>query len=168
MNSGEADFRSANIHGMGTPAPDDVRFTETARYLAMPDTTFRAWAKGYRRTFSERPSVTGKALITGVASERPGGPTIPFIGLAEGMFLSALRRAGMPLQQIRPALDLVRSEIGVAHALASKRLFLVGAQLLWEVSSHGKLDDETRHGARDLVVLRDGQYVFRQVIDQYL
>lgn len=84
------------------------------------------------------------------------------------MFLSALRRAGIPLQQIRPALEVVRTKIGVEHALASKRLYVAGAQLLWEVSKEGAVDDEARAGARDLIVLRSGQYVFREVIERYL
>lgn len=156
-------------------APDDARFTvplytmaEAARYLGVPATTFGAWVQGYRREFADRPPVTGKPLITGVEPEMRGGPSIPFGGLAEGMFLSGLPRAGIPLQQIRPALDVVRTKIGVEHALASKQLYVAGAQLLWEVSRAGSVDDETRHGARDLIVLRDGQYVFRQVIDRYL
>jgi hypothetical protein len=44
------------------------------------------------------------------------------------MFLSALRRGGMPLQQIRPAHELVRTKLGVEHALASRPLWIVGAQ----------------------------------------
>ena len=98
-----------------------------------------------------------RAYHTGLRPEFRGGPSIPFIGLAEGMFLSALRRAGMPLQQIRPALDLVRTKLGVEHALASRRLWMAGAQLLWEVSTADDVDADTRHGARDLIVLRDGQ-----------
>lgn len=81
------------------------------------------------------------------------------------MFLSALRRAGVPLQQIRPALSLVQDKLGVAHALASRRLYAVGAQLLWEVSEQGELDADSR---RALIVLRDGQYVFREVVERYL
>ncbi|WP_162830057.1 DUF433 domain-containing protein [Amycolatopsis palatopharyngis] len=141
---------------------------EAARYLDVPTTTFGAWVKGYRREFVDRPPVTGEAMITGVEPEVRGGPSIPFVGLAEGMFLSALRRAGMPLQQIRPALEEVRTKIGVEHALASKRLYMAGAQLLWEVSREESVDDDTRHGARELIVLRDGQYVFSRVIERYL
>lgn len=106
--------------------------------------------------------------MTSLPPDRRGGPAIPFGGLAEGIFLSALRRAGMPLQQIRPMLDLVRTELGIEHVLAARRLYVVGAQLLWEVSTEDDVDEEVRHTARDLVVLRDGQYVFRQVIEQYL
>jgi uncharacterized protein (DUF433 family) len=92
-------------------------------------------------------------------------PSVPFVGLAEGMFLSALRKANVPLQQIRPALNLVRERLGVAHALASKRLYIVGAQLLWEVAEEGDLDPDAR---RALIVLRNGQYVFRDVVESYL
>lgn len=81
------------------------------------------------------------------------------------MFLSALRKAAVPLQQIRPALHLVRERLGVVHALASKRLYAVGAQLLWEVAEEGALEPEDR---RALIVLRNGQYVFREVVERYL
>lgn len=155
--------------------PDDPRFAvplytsmEAARYLDVHPGTFASWVKGYRREFPDRPTVTGAPLITGLRPEFRGAPSIPFIGLAEGVFLSALRRAGMPLQQIRPALELVRTKLGVEHALASRRLWVAGAQLLWEVSTSDDVEADARHGARDLIVLRDGQYVFRQVIEQYL
>ncbi|MGI5491547.1 DUF433 domain-containing protein [Microtetraspora malaysiensis] len=155
--------------------PDDVRFTmplytasEAARYLDVRDTTFRRWVRGYRREVAGRPPVQGAPLITDLPSTGPGRPSIPFIGLAEGMFLSALRKAGMPLQQIRPALELVRTRIGVEHALASRKLYVAGAQLLWEVSAEGEIDEDARHSARDLIVLKDDQYVFRQIIEQYL
>lgn len=161
--------------GVTLTAADDLRFTvpiytsaEAARYLDVHPDTFSTWVKGYRKEFRDRPPVHGQSLITGIEPEFRGGPSIPFIGLAEGMFLSALRRAGMPLQQIRPALDLVRSRLGIEHALASRRLFVAGAQLLWEVSTTPGVDMDARNGARDLVVLRDGQYVFRKVVERYL
>lgn len=153
----------------------DVRFTvplytqaEASRYLTAPESTFRTWAQGYVRRPPGRPTVAGDPLVTFVPPRKAGDPSIPFIGLAEGLFLSALRRAGVALQQIRPALALVRKRIGVEHALASRRLYAAGAQLLWEVSEDRSLDREGRHAARDLIVLRSGQYVFRQVIEQYL
>jgi uncharacterized protein (DUF433 family) len=132
------------------------------------ETTFRRWVKGYHQEFRDRPPVDGEALISDLPPTVRGGPSIPFVGLAEGMFLAALRKAGVPLQQIRPALELVRTKIGVEHALASRRLYAVGPQLLWEVSEEAEVDDDARHGARDLIVLKNDQYVFRQVIDQYL
>jgi uncharacterized protein (DUF433 family) len=150
----------------------DVRFSiplytqsEAARYLDMPASTFRTWTQGYERRPSGRPAVKGSALVTYRRPRHPSDPSVPFVGLAEGMFLSALRKAEVPLQQIRPALNLVRERLGVVHALASKRLYAVGAQLLWEVAEEGALDPGDR---RALIVLRNGQYVFREVVERYL
>jgi uncharacterized protein (DUF433 family) len=131
---------------------------EAARYVDMPVTTFRDWVKPLRGR-------SGRPMVSSFRSAVPGQPTVPFIGLAEAMFLSALRRAGVPMQQIRPALAVVEDRIGVAHALASRRLFALGPQLLWEVSAAGELGADQR---RALIVLRDGQYVFREVVERYL
>lgn len=171
-------MRSANEAGR------DSRFTiplysqaETARYVDMPASTLRTWTQGYeRRGRSPHPPnqktrstgkriVKGSPIVTYFSPRHPSDPTVPFVGLAESMFLSALRKAGVPLQQIRPALSLVQSRLGVSHALASRRLYVAGAQLLWEVAEEGELDSGAR---RALIVLRDGQYVFREVIERYL
>lgn len=138
---------------------------EAARYVDMPASTFRTWAQGYERGGSGRSTVKGAPLITYIPAPRAADPSVPFVGLAEAMFLSALRKAGIPLQQIRPALGLVRDRLGVSYALASRRLYAAGPQLLWEVSEEGELDSDSR---RALIVLRDGQYVFREVIENYL
>jgi uncharacterized protein (DUF433 family) len=154
---------------------EDIRFgvplytqTEAAGYLDMPPTTLRSWAQGYRNTFPDRPPVHGDPLITHLGKPHSPRPSIPFIGLAEGMFLSALRRADVPMQQIRPVLEVVRERLGVEYALASQRLHLLGAQLLWEVSEDDLLDRDERREARKLIVLKDGQYVFREVVEQYM
>lgn len=154
---------------------DDVRFavplytqTEAAHYLDMPPTTFRSWARGYHNKFPDRPAVRGEPLITHLGPAGSPHPSIPFIGLAEGMFLSALRRARVPMQQIRPALELVRERLGVGYALASQRLYVAGAEILFEVSETGALDREERREARRLIVLRNGQYVFKEVVEQHM
>jgi len=43
-----------------------------------------------------------------------------------------------------------------------------GAWLLWEVSTSVGVDTDARKRFRDLIALRDGQYMFRQVIEQFL
>ncbi|WP_415941447.1 DUF433 domain-containing protein [Streptomyces sp. 067-1] len=156
-----------------TDQGEDVRFSvplytqkEAARYLDMAPRTFGNWARGYRTTFPDRPQVVGSPLITYIGSPHSSHPSIPFIGLAEGMFLSALRRAQVPLQKIRPALELVRRRIGVEHALASRRLYVAGADLLYEIGDD--LGGEDKRETRKLIVLKDGQYVFREVIDGFL
>lgn len=151
---------------------EDTRFSvplytqeAAAHYLHTPASTFGSWARGYRNHYPNRPDVVGGPLITSLGNSRRGA-SIPFIGLAEGMFLSALRAAHVPMQKIRPALDLVRDELGVEHALASKRLYTDGAELLYEVSDH--LDGDERREPRKVVVLRNGQYVFREVVERYM
>ena len=92
---------------------------------------FRSWARGYVRRSPTRPDVTGEAIVTALPAH-DADPTIPFIGLAEGVVLAAIRRYGVPLQRIRPALDVLRAELGIDHALASRRLYTDGAELLYD------------------------------------
>ena len=66
--------------------------TEAARYLDVPATTLASWAKGYRRAGKGRTEVTGSPVLTTVPSP-VRGPVIPFVGLAEGLVLTAMRRA---------------------------------------------------------------------------
>lgn len=92
-----------------------------------------------------------------------GEATIPFIGLAEGFVLAAIRRQGVPLQRIRPALKVLQRELGLEHALASRRLYTDGAELLFDYAM--TTGDQS---ARDLVVIRHGQRVFSDVVEHYL
>jgi hypothetical protein len=57
---------------------------------------------------------------------------VPFVGLAEGMMLAAIRQAGVPLQRIRPALVRLSEELGIEHALASRALYTDGAEVLYD------------------------------------
>lgn len=71
------------------------------------------------------------------------------------------------MQRIRPALIELQNEIGVEHALASKKLYTDGAELLFDYGERqaGTVDGQS---ARDLVVVRNGQRVFVDVISEYL
>ena len=95
-------------------------------------------------------------------------PSVPFIGLVEGMVLAAIRRSGVPLQRIRPALDALAKEIGVTHALASKRLYTDGAEVLFDFAEHEADDERVSTALKDLVVIRSGQHVFTDVVSEYL
>lgn len=69
---------------------------ETARYLDVPTSTLNSWAHGYRRQPAGRSEVVARPLLTSVGSERLARrPVIPFIGLAEGLVLTAMRRSGV-------------------------------------------------------------------------
>lgn len=138
---------------------------EAARYLDVSESTFRTWVRGYERRPHGRRPVSGAAIVTSL--EPKGGKVIPFIGFAEGYVLAALKKAGVPLQRIRPALDHLQQTLGVDHALASKSLYTDGAEVLYDYAqSHG--DTPEARSARELVVLRNQQRVFNEVIDEYL
>ncbi len=136
--------------------------TEAAVYLGVPPSTFQTWVRGYERRSPGHKPVVGKAIVASV-SVPLGHPNIPFIGLAEGLVLAAFRKAGVPLQRIRPALERLDQEIGLEHALASKRLYTDGAEVLYDFAAK---DEE--EAIRELVTVRSGQRVFIPVIRDYL
>lgn len=140
---------------------------DAARIVDVPPSTLSSWAKGYVRRFADRPDVRGHPIVTFLPPDRFGAPTIPFIGLAESVVLAAVRRSGVSMQRIRPALAQLEREIGIDHALASRKLFTDGAELLYD---YGQQQSDTVEGrsARDLVVVRNGQRVFVDVIRDYL
>jgi hypothetical protein len=98
---------------------------EAAGYLALPPSTLTTWAYRYERRRLGTRNAAAKPIVTAVRPERAGDPAIPFIGLAEGYALGAFRHAGVPMQRIRPAIDALARELGLEHALASRRLYLV-------------------------------------------
>lgn len=126
---------------------------ETAAYLGVPNSTVHWWA---------RPPEAKYPLITCFPAHGRQA-TVPFIGFAEAFVLSSFRRAGVPLQRIRPAVEVLSKEIGVEHALASKRLYTDGAEVLFDYAS--------KTGERqvmELTVVRTQQRQFSGVVKDYL
>lgn len=155
-----------------TTTARDIRFdtplyslSEAARYLGVPNSTFASWAKGYVRRSSDRTTVTGEPVLYVVSGKQ--STSISFIGLAEGMVLAAIRKTGVPMQRIRPALLALQDEIGIDHALASQRLYSDGAEVLYDFAE-GPDASASEGLAHDLVVLRNGQRVFTDVVTDYL
>ena len=95
---------------------------ESARFLDVPARTLYKWAHGYPYRLAGGSEVIGPPVLTTVARSGWPRPVVPFIGLAEGYVLSAIRRSGVPMQRIRPAIERLDAELGLAHALASRRL----------------------------------------------
>ena len=140
---------------MDDPRVARAAFTlrEAAAYLGLPNSTLHSWA---------RPSGEATPVIT--CFPAPGREaTLPFIGFAEAYVLSAFRRAGVPMQRIRPAVEVLSSGIGVDHALASRRLYTDGAEVLYDYAS-SEHDEELR----GLTAVRTGQRQFAEVIRNYL
>ncbi len=127
---------------------------EAAGYLDVPKSTVHEWA---------RPPRGQTPLITCFPS-RGRQATVPFIGFAEGYVLSAFRRAGVPLQRIRPAVQALEATIGIEHALASRSLYTDGAEVLYDFAER-EADDLLE---LQLVVVRTGQHQFSEVVRDYL
>jgi uncharacterized protein (DUF433 family) len=126
---------------------------ETAAYLDVPKSTVHWWAA----------QPQGKTpLITRFPREGRQA-TVPFIGFAEAYVLASFRKAGVPLQRIRPAVEVLSKEIGVAHALASDRLYTDGAEVLYDYATKRGEDD-----LLDLVVVRTKQHQFSDLVKGYL
>ena len=106
-------------------------------------------------------------MITAVGRARRDEAAMPFIGLAEAYALAAFRKAGVPMQRIRPAIDVLSRELGLQHALASRRLYTDGAEVLYDYARHAG-DTPEGDSARELVVVRNNRRVFTEVVDQYL
>jgi uncharacterized protein (DUF433 family) len=123
---------------------------ECATYLQTPLSTLHTWT---------RPK-DGAPLVT-VLPSAGRQATVPFVGFAEAFVLGALRRAGVPMQRIRPAVKKLNDEIGLDHALASRRVYTDGAELIFDYAASS--DD---HGL--LTVVRTGQEHFAEVIRDYL
>ena len=139
---------------------------EAAGCLGVPVSTLTTWGRGYvRRRASGAESVANPVVTFVGAAER--GPVVPFVGLAEGLVLAAFRKAGVPMQRIRPALARLGEEIELEHALASRRLYTDGAEVLYDFAERSGDTPEGR-SARDLVVVRHGQRVFAEVVQSYL
>ena len=129
--------------------------TEAAQIVRAPSTSFARWAHGHRfKQRSEGDWGWSAPILTGVQAGRSF--TVPFNALAEGYIVESFRRAGLPMARIRPAVEVLRQEIGLENALLSEKLRTDGAEILIE------------NGDRDLVVVRNHQGVFRDVVDQYL
>ncbi|MDQ0615254.1 uncharacterized protein (DUF433 family) [Microbacterium sp. W4I4] len=129
--------------------------TEAAQIIRAPATSFARWAHGHR--FPQRRDGEygwSEPILSGVRGGR--GYTVPFDALAEGYIVESFRRAGLPMARIRPAVQILRDEIGLEHALLSEQLKTDGAEILLE------------NGDRDLIVVRNRQGVFRDAVEQYL
>lgn len=138
---------------------------EASRFLGLPESTFRSWARGYRMIVGGR-EVIGAPVLSTIAKSGQRSPNIPFIGLAEGYALAAIRKTGVPLQRIRPALDRLNKDLGLQHALASKKLYTDGAEVLFDYAAKAGRDEGD--AVRELVVVRDNQRVFSEVVEGYL
>ncbi len=118
------------------------------RILGLPGGTARRWIDGYRRGGKSYPPVI-RELTTGVDVATWGE-------FVETRLLAEYRDAGVPLLRMRPAIDVLREELGSTYPLASARTWLgvQGRELVRRVQEQVDLDHTLA-----LVVVRTGQEV---------
>jgi uncharacterized protein (DUF433 family) len=151
----------------------DIRFdtplytaADAARAVGVSPATLVNWAKGYVRRRPGKPDVKGAPVVTSLPPAGPHQPTIPFVGLSEALVLAAVRRSGVPLQRVRPALEVLSKNLGLDHALASRRLYSDGAEILFDYAERSSDPDAPL--VRQLLVVRNQQRVFAEAVEQYL
>ena len=140
---------------------------EAAGYLAVRPSTLATWAYGYERRRAAEGVIVARPVITAVRPARRHEAAVPFIGLAEAYALAAFRQAGVLLQRIRPAIDALDQELGLRYALASRRLHTDGAEIFYDYAQHAGHTPEGE-SAGELVVVRNNQRVFVEVVQRYL
>lgn len=152
-----------------SPALDYVRgrvplytVTRAAGLLGVNVSTFDTWVNGYERRAPDRKPVYGAPIVTRL-STTGRGPSIPFIGLAEGLVLAAFRRTRVPLPKIRRAVEYLEREIGLTHALANERLYQLGPYLLYDFADR---TGDVQY--MNLVELHNQQQVFAPVVQKFL
>ena len=125
----------------------DVRFSaplytlqQVGQFLRVPRSTLVHW----------------RPFVHHIEGSPRQAPSVTFIGMAEAYVLAAFRHAGIPLQRIRPAIEVLTNKIGLEHALASRHLYTDGAEILYE------------WGDNQLAIVRNGQYVIRDILQEYL
>lgn len=122
---------------------------ESAAYLDLPRSTVHRWA---------RPKDAPPLLTVLPGTGR--GARVPFVGFAEAFVLGSLRRAGVPLQRIRPAVARLHEEFGLEHAMASQRVYTDGAEVIFDYAE--------RNEEAMLAVVRTGQRQFAEIVRGYL
>ena len=142
---------------------------EAAGYLSIPPSTLTTWAYGYerRRGAGARP-FRAEPVITAARPDRSTDPAVPFIGLAEAYTLAAFRNAGVPMQHIQEAIDALASELGLEYALAGRRLYTDGAEVLYDYAPHMQATRPRASPHESSSSCSSDQRVFSEVVEQYL
>ncbi|CAN5386629.1 hypothetical protein BH23ACT9_BH23ACT9_05430 [soil metagenome] len=149
---------------------DDMRFRalrysvpESAGYMGVPYGAMHKWVAGYAFDVRNSP-VSGDPILH--ATRAPKGYRLTFASLVEAQVIAGLRRGtrgARSLQSLRRIVRQLRREIGDEWALASERLYVSGADVLWDIAERTSDED-----AAQLVVIDSGQRVFHEALSQYL
>jgi uncharacterized protein (DUF433 family) len=127
---------------------------EAAFYLRIPTTTLRAWTVGQNYVTSGGTHRTFKPLIE--LADRQN-KLLSFYNLVEAHILRfTTERRGVPLENVRKALDYVHEKIPGKHPLITHKFETLGKDLFIEYL--GKTINATAYG----------QQAMREILDKYL
>lgn len=127
--------------------------SEAAFYVRVPTRTLAAWTLG-----QDHWTRTGRHQIFKPLIE-PANPThklLSFYNLVEAHVLRATRERGVPLQNVRKALEYVRETIHARHPLLVRTFEVSGKELF--IKHLGQTVNATRHG----------QLAMRKILERYL
>jgi uncharacterized protein (DUF433 family) len=128
-------------------------FADASRYLDIPATTVRYWAKGGIYTREEERRIFAPILMSGSSEEPFEG--LSFLNLTELFVLKALRRKhNVQLRKIRWALEFAERELGIDRLLLSD-LHTYGGNVF--IKHYG-----------DMINLPGGQITLEKILDRYL
>ncbi|MGH2719394.1 MAG: DUF433 domain-containing protein [Actinomycetota bacterium] len=140
---------------------------EAAGYLNVPLSTLTNRSNGYRRQRADGSEISVEPVVTLLPGQEHRQPSVPFVAVVEGLAVASCDGAGCRSKRVRVALGALDREMGVSHALASCRLYTDGAEFLYDFAG-GSDDAAVTSAARSLVVVRNGQRVFVNVVPDYL
>jgi len=107
--------------------------TEAARLLQLAPSTLRFWLEGTRRRDHQ--------YLPVLRSEPTGSSVLNWGEFVEAGYLREYR-GDMTLQQLRPLIEALRSELGVRYPLATAQPMTSGMQLVWNLQTKLELPEE--------------------------
>ncbi len=130
-------------------------FPEVDRLLELHSGTARRWIDGYRRG--------GTHYLPVVREESTGSDVVTWGEFVETRLLSEYRSTGVPMLRMRPAVEILRRDLGTRYQLARSKPFAESRDLILKVQDESGLDRRMR-----FVVVRTGQILLSDEMTRYL
>lgn len=100
---------------------------EAAFYIRVPASTLKAWTRGQNYTTRDGFRRTFQPVLLLADQENK---LLSFSNLVEAHILRSFTEKGVPLKNMRKALEYIRHTIGGDHPLLSPKLELIGVDVL--------------------------------------
>jgi len=137
---------------------------EAARLIKLPKAKLQRWIKGYKYRLPKLPDsfyLRKEPLVPPTLPQLEGYTALTFLDLIELLFVKAFSERGVSLQYIRRAAAESSQIFETSHPFAFKRLYTDGKYIFID------LQEEHGHGGL-LELVRGGQWVFHEIIQEYL